>query len=237
MKRQSLQIFMVLQLKDYPETRLTFFNKKMEKICSFLSNKNVDSHNKWELINFLNDKFKIRTYFKSKGPMLDYIYKTDIELNYSILQETLKSDKFVLQSHTGAGVLTTHFIANQDTLDHLNLEKETTYCISTYQENLPINVTLIISDSEIILLPTSVQLIKNTGNFIYCGGDFLYPRRFKKEVPNNIEKLSKIIGYEIQHMGYRGICGVDYIICSNGKIKFMELNPRYQGLISYNYNN
>ena len=86
-----------------------------------------------------------------------------------------------------------------------------------------------ISESDIHQLPTSTQLIKNTGNFLYMGGDFVLPETFNQFVSDQIFVYNEIIGKELQKLSYRGICGVDYIICPDGTVKFMELNPRYQG--------
>jgi len=151
------------------------------------------------------------------------------DIDYQTLRSRLGGSNFVLQSYTGSGGLTTHNINCPEDLENLALDANTEYAISGYQENLPINSTLMISNQDIIKMPTSVQLIKNTGNFLYMGGDFAFPKTFNSHVIDQISTYNDAIGRELQKMGYRGICGVDYIVCPDGTVKFMELNPRYQG--------
>lgn len=216
-------------LDDDPNARFTYFNKKMADVCSFLPKENLEGHNDWDLLDFLNDKYRIRRHLSHRIKMLDYLNLKGKNVDYKLLVERLEGNEFVIQGRTGSGGLTTHFIRNDCDLEKLKLEDETIYSMSAYQENLPINTTLLVAKSNVVQLPTSVQLIKNTGNFIYTGGDFVMPKRFNTKVTEQIELYNNVIGKELQKLGYRGICGVDYIICPNGSVKFMELNPRYQG--------
>ena len=216
-------------LKADPDAKFTYFNKKMADICSILPESNSEGHNDWELLKFLNDKFKIRDHLDGKIKMLEYLHLKGLDIDYKSLQNQLGGDNFVIQSPTGSGGLTTHSVSNCKDVKSLNLDNETVYSISSYQDNLPINSTLMVSSKDIYQLPTSVQLIKNTGNFIYSGGDFVMPKNFRPQVVDQISTYNKVIGGELQKLGYRGICGVDYIICPDGAVKFMELNPRYQG--------
>lgn len=216
-------------LEKDPNSQFTFFNKKMASICSFLSDANIEGHNDWELLAFLNDKFQLRDHLKDNVRMLDYLKLKGSQINYNNLVGNLGGNHFVLQSATGSGGLTTHNISSSEDLKGIKLQDDTEYSISAYQENIPMNATLMITSQDIHQLPVSVQLIKNTGNFIYCGGDFVFPKSFKFNITEQVERNNEIIGRELQKLGYRGICGVDYIICPDGVVKFMELNPRFQG--------
>jgi len=225
-RKQMLEI-----LKTDPHAQFTFFNKGMADICSVLPDQNIQAHNDWSLLEFLNDKFKIRKHLQDNGNvgMLDYLYLKGLNINYSDLQGKLGTEKFVIQSHTGSGGLTTHSINSAKDIDNLSLNNDEVYSVSGYQENLPINATIMVAEKDLYQLPISVQLIKNTGNFIYCGGDFVMPQSFDKKVTEQITEYNGIIGKELQKLGYKGICGIDYIVYPNGMVKFMELNPRYQG--------
>ena len=65
------------------------------------------------------------------------------------------------------------------------------FCVSSYVENIPLNITMIISNSDIIYLPISVQLIKIIENkFKYVGGDFAY---IKNISDNLIKKYIYIV--------------------------------------------
>ena len=216
-------------LKTDTHAQFTYFNKRMADICSILPKGNSSSHNDWELLKFLNDKFRIREYLSKDVRMLDYLHLKGANINYNDLKSRFGTTDFVLQSHTGSGGLTTHNISSQEDINGLDLDNDTVYSVSGYQENLPINATLMISEKDVYQMPISVQLIKNTGNFIYSGGDFVFPKKFNANVSQQISVYNEVVGRELQKLGYRGICGVDYIVCPDGTVKFMELNPRYQG--------
>ena len=216
-------------LKDDPSAKFTYFNKKMANICDFIPEKNVEAHNDWELLAFLNNKFEIRAFLGDKIRILDYMYLKGAHVDYERAKKELKSSGMVVQSATGAGGLTTHSIKSAEDMKKLNLNPNEKYSISAYEPNLPVNATLMISQKDVLQLPISTQLIKNTGNFIYAGGDFVFPTQFKPAVASQIITYNNVVGSELQKMGYRGICGVDYIVCEDGTVKFMELNPRYQG--------
>ena len=103
------------------------------------------------------------------------------------------------------------------------------YCISKYIKHLPLNATLIIGDNKIVTLPISTQLILLTENkFKYVGGDFIMSQSLPCEVIDNVNNYSLSIAEKVKAIGYRGILGIDYILCEGNKIKFMEINPRFQ---------
>ena len=216
-------------LKEDPSAQFTYFNKKMADICDFIPDGNIEAHNDWELLAFLNNKFEIRTFLGDKIKILDYIYLKGSDVDYEFARKKLGSSGMVVQSATGAGGLTTHSVGSSKDIKDLNLKSNETYSISAYEPNVPVNATLMISQKDVLQLPISAQLIKNTGNFIYAGGDFVFPTQFKPAVASQIITYNNVVGSELQKMGYRGICGVDYIVCEDGTVKFMELNPRYQG--------
>ena len=202
------------------------FNDKIRRICSDFSDIFFVKNNDESLLNFINDKFAIRDYFKNNYdmPLLEYEY-----INYKDYDELVKrynTKKFVLQEKNGAGGSTTYYVKNKEEYNKINNNNKC--CISKYIKNTPLNITLIISKKDIIYLPISVQLIKIINNkFKYVGGDFAYTNNLDINLIDTINKYSSIIGLDLQKQGYRGVLGIDYILSEN-KIYFMEINPRFQ---------
>lgn len=213
------------------------FNEKAIKLCSQIEGINLIKNNNSQIIRFLNNKFSTRTFIKDKIPTLDYYFFDYNKLNYEEIANTVGDSAFVLQGATGAGGDTTYFINNEKELLNIN-DKCKKYCVSSYIENIPLNITIVIGNYGITYLPISVQLIKIIQNkFKYVGGDFNYAARISQENIAEIMHYTNIIGNRIKKLGYRGIIGIDYILTKENEIIFMEINPRFQSssfLISRN---
>lgn len=208
---------------------LMCFNEKILKLCSDLKNIKIIKNNSKELIDFLNDKYKIREYLKDDVPILKYKNEYGNKLNFTTLKEEFSTEQLVIQGIKGAGGENTYFITSEEDLLKIQ-NKNTKYCISEYHKHLPLNTTLIIGNQEILQFPLSAQLISNkTGTFKYVGGDFVYPsERLGRDLQHQITIYNDKIAKKIKDLGYRGILGIDYILTEEGKIIFMELNPRFQ---------
>ncbi len=213
-----------------PDAKFTFFNRSIEPICAGLSDEHISGHNDWDLLKYLNNKYESRDMVQKRDvPVLDYLHCTGDKITYDALVKYFGAKNFVIQKLFGAGGLGTYFVTSDAELKNLHLSADELVSVSAYVDNLPINSTLMISSKNVYELPISVQLIKNTGNFEYMGGDFEIANRLTSKIKSGVHAYNQSIGRELQLMGYRGICGVDYIVLPDGKIKFMELNPRYQG--------
>ena len=177
----------------------------------------------------MNDKYKIREYLKDDVPILKYKNEYGNKLNFTTLKEEFSTEQLVIQGIKGAGGENTYFITSEEDLLKIQ-NKNTKYCISEYHKHLPLNTTLIIGNQEILQFPLSAQLISNkTGTFKYVGGDFVYPsERLGRDLQHQITIYNDKIAKKIKDLGYRGILGIDYILTEEGKIIFMELNPRFQ---------
>jgi len=203
------------------------FNEKIRKICSDMIDINIVKSNNSEIVDFLNDKFKTREFVKDIVPIMDYYYVKE-SMNYQQLKDKIGSEKFVIQYPTGAGGDGTILVEKEEDFRFLNKDIKT-YCVSKYVKHLPLNITLIIGDKDIIILPISIQLIKLDDNkFKYVGGDFCIKSKLEDGIVKQIEKYSLHIAEKIKEKGYRGILGIDFILCDKNKILFMEINPRFQ---------
>ncbi len=204
------------------------FNEKIRKLCSDMTDINIVRSNDPNVLDFLNNKFKTRELVKDIVPIFDYYMLDNSNLQYDYIKDVVGSDKFVIQAETGAGGDSTYLVENEKDLEEIcNSGKK--YCVSKYVNHLPLNITLIIGDDDILLLPISVQLILLTDNkFKYVGGDFVYVEQLPKNIEKQINSYSLEIANRIKELGYRGVLGIDFVLCDNDNIIFMEINPRFQ---------
>ena len=206
------------------------FNEKIRKLCCDIKDIKFIFNNNLELINFLNNKIEIRKSFENLVPTLKYKYCLIEELNYEQLSNELGTNKFVVQGEKGAGGNTTYLVNSEEDLSTIKKENVNgRYSISKYIKHLPINITLIIGNKNIIYFPISIQLILLIDKkFKYVGGDYAYEKFLSNGVKNKIYKYSKIIGEKIKMLGYKGILGIDFLLTEEKQIVFMEVNPRFQ---------
>lgn len=208
--------------------RFIVFNEKIEKICSKMKGIEIITGNDANLIKFINNKIKIRKYLKDIVPILDYKQLDNNRCNYEEVKKMIKSNKFVIQAETGVGGNSTFLISNANDINKIKINNNN-FCISKYVNNLPLNITLIIGNDKIIIFPVSVQLILICENkFRYVGGDFIAAQKISKKIITKINNYSILIAKKLRKLGYKGIVGIDYILCDNNEIKFMEINPRFQ---------
>ncbi len=204
------------------------FNEKISKLCIDMEDANIVKNNQSELTALLNNKFKTRDLFQKDIPTLEYTIVKDKDLNYESLREKLKTDKFVIQGETGAGGDNTYLITKEEDMSLIKHESKH-YSVSQYIKHTPLNITLVIGKKDIVFLPLSTQLILLTDHrFKYVGGDFAHARKLKKKVKDKVNEYSMTIAKKLQEMGYRGILGIDYLLCDKDQLVFMEINPRFQ---------
>ena len=104
---------------------------------------------------------------------------------------------------------------------------EQEYILSPYLTNaVPINVHMVIFDDDCIVFPPSLQILQESHrHFIYIGADF--HTNFTPNIYNEIINSSQKIADCMRNMGYRGVCGIDYMLTQN-KLLFLEVNARFQ---------
>lgn len=187
--------------------------------------------NEAHILSLLNNKFSMRRWVRDLVPSLPYIliYGEDINLKY--LQSVFPGyDSFVIQSEYSSGGIGT-WLYNEHTETNANTRffPEQKYSVTPYLEkNIPTNITVVIYRDDIVLLNPSVQLMKtNNNNFEYSGADFITYNFLPDKLKEKLLNYTKIICRKMQDVGYRGVCGIDFIFTKD-KVYFMETNPRFQ---------
>lgn len=205
------------------------FNEKIRKLCSDMKDINIVRSNDSNIIDLLNNKFKTREMLEDKVKVLEYIFVNSDDLNYKNIVEKIGREKFVVQGETGAGGDSTFLVTCEEDMKKISVKENAKYCISKYIKHLPLNVTLIITEDNPVILPLSAQLIHLTKNmFKYVGGDFVCSQKLDKDVYSKINEYNIYIAEKVKALGYRGILGIDYILLEDNEVIFMEINPRFQ---------
>lgn len=192
---------------------------------------NIVCLNTKKTLNLLNDKISTRLWMSNYMPVLPYILLsgTDCQLN-NLKNYFLNHAQFIIQDTNSSGGLGT-FLMNSENCDEVfsQLEKEKLYLVSYYATpSFSTNVHILVTDEETIVFPGSVQIIeKYKNNLIYSGADFVNYKYIKKEYRDVIYSHAKQIGSLLKGIGYKGICGIDFLV-NNDKIYFIEINPRFQ---------
>ncbi len=181
------------------------------------------------LLDLLNDKHRTRNWLSECVPLLPYLMRKGAALKYENLCQAFPGfTEFVSQEVYSCGGNGTHFISSEQTLQNY-IADENIYSISPYLKNsFSPNIHMIIYDHEVLLLPLSIQLFSSgTKKFHYQGADFTLSQHLSKDILKKITDAAQRVGDRLRFSGYRGVCGVDFLVQGN-KIYFMEINARFQ---------
>lgn len=187
--------------------------------------------NPQSLLDLLDNKFLTRQWLSSYVPILPYWMLLGKDIRYDVLIQAFPSvDTFVAQASSSCGGSGTFLLTKENFGQICNqVTQDAVYAISPYKENsVSPNIHLLIYDDEVLLMPPSIQLIEpNDRGFSYRGADFSAYNGISQEVDSKLKKYSMRIGTSLKNSGYRGICGVDFLIDHN-EVFLMEVNARFQ---------
>lgn len=185
--------------------------------------------NDQDLVEFADSKFRAKEYLKTYIPVLDYTYIRGKDYDFEKIKQKYGSDTFVAQTEKSSGGFGT-IILDEHNQSNIKLENNSIYMLTKYcKDSIPINLHILISQNDIVLLPPSIQIIEISFNrLVYKGSDFIaYRENINDMIDSKVKEYAFIIGKLLQERGYRGILGVDSIIYDD-KVYFMEINPRFQ---------
>ena len=213
-------------LKD-SNAEFMFYNQIMA-LKYFKGNKNIICLNSEELINKLDDKLYTREYYKSIVPCIPHFILFGKDICIDKLNELFnKGTKYIVQSKNGSGGSGTLVFSDDSQKTQLDDEKK--YLVTEYyKDSISMNTHIMISKDNVLVLPSSIQIIENQYNhLIYKGCDFVGFNQLSSEIIDKANKYAKIIGEDLRKQGYLGICGIDFIIYDN-EVFFIEINSRFQ---------
>lgn len=185
-----------------------------------------------EIIALLENKIRARLWLSGCVPLPPFLVLAGCEINFDFLNKRFpRTTDFVIQadsscSGNGTWLLTER--TKNDVLDRLSASHS--YTVSPYiRESIPINIHLIVYQEDVVLLPSSIQIISNYSSCLsYKGADFISYRQLSDEIRKKVTEYAFAIGSRLSTAGYRGVCGIDFILTED-EAYFMEVNSRFQG--------
>jgi len=187
--------------------------------------------NDLDMIMLLENKIRTRLWLQEDVNIPPYCVMDGSEITYEALKSRFPSYReFVIQAGSSCGGNGT-WLFNQHTQKEVckRIESEESYTATPYiKHSIPVNIHLMIYSDEVILFPASIQLISAGADaFAYKGGDFIAYRQLSSHLQEAVSDSAQRIGQKLRLAGYRGICGVDFIVTAQD-VFFMEVNSRFQ---------
>lgn len=182
------------------------------------------------MLELLNDKARCRYLLSNIVDVIPHIIVKGKDCNYLKFQQLLPHQEFILQKINSSGGDGTYHIASElDCCKIGTVDFNNEYMLSPYyKDGLPLNIHVIISENEVVLLPASLQIVCEIQlQMLYSGADFICYQSLCEDVKKNVTKKSEQIGFFLQEKGYRGVLGIDYMFFEN-TLYLMEVNARFQ---------
>lgn len=189
---------------------------------------NVYCQNEKSILELLRNKINMRFWCAHSVPIVPSVLLEPSRCFYKFISKIFrnKSSEYVLQKNYSAGGYSTYLLNKNSQMFSDNND---ILLVSPYiEKSVPLNITAIIYEDDILLFPPSIQIIVNdSGRLLYKGADFIAYKELSKSIKQKIVQYSKVLCENLQNIGYRGICGIDYITDMN-EVFFMEINERFQ---------
>ncbi len=88
---------------------------------------------------------------------------------------------------------------------------------------------MLIGNNDIAILPFGLQQSEICYNkILYRGTGYPTELGLNGHIVNKLLEIAKVTGVRLRGLGYRGICGLDFIIYDD-TVLFIEINARYLG--------
>lgn len=184
------------------------------------------------LNDLLADKFQTRKLFSGKVPLIPYTLRTRSECSIESLRVAFPGyDSFVLQDRIGSGGYSTTILRHSENDLSPGILVGEDIIVSPYIEHLAsVNVHALISAQGIAILPPSVQIhLEVDHRFLYLGGDFAAAGDLENHHFQEINKVCLDVCEILKTLGYKGVVGIDLLVCNNDAILLVEVNARFQG--------
>lgn len=226
-------IFVEKQIEEicllYPNARFMLYSPEEVFLYGKELPKRIICQNEQTLLELLADKHRTRNWLSNCVPILPYLIRSGSTIHYGqVCQAFPGYTEFVAQEVYSCGGSGTYLISSPGDFQHY-IEADSTYSISPYiKHSVSPNIHMIIYENEVLLLPPSVQLFSSgSESFHYQGADYVMYRHLSAEIKKKINDYAYRIGDRLRFAGYRGICGVDFLV-DDEEVYLMEINARFQ---------
>lgn len=221
-------------LISHQDDKIMFYSQQLfyslEQIWPAIK-KHVIYVNTKDILDILNNKIHLRLWMSDKTNVPNYVTCYGNEFSYSHIHKLFPNiNQFVVQEAVSAGGNGT-YLCSLDNISNISMHlyNDKLYLISPFIENsVSVNLHLFIGQNKIIIFPGSIQIIETIKDkMVYRGADFIAYRFLSELQKNSVKTEAKKIAMHIKELGFRGICGLDFLVTER-EIYFIEANPRYQ---------
>lgn len=187
------------------------------------------SLNSQSSINFLRHKTLSRLWLSNdiNTPAFAALSLSECTIN-NLTKKFGKFKEFVIQKNCSGGGTGTYLLNDVSEKDiHKQLPNDQLYLVSPYYTGYKdYSCHIIVDSSAFVILAISKQtIINDRNNLIYHGNQYCNPNDIESK---KILLTANLLAKKLQAIGYRGICGADFIMNDKEAI-LIELNPRYLG--------
>lgn len=185
--------------------------------------------NSLKILNMLNHKTISRLWLSNTIDTPAFSLLSKAECTIDNMQKKFKNfDSYIIQKNISGGGTGTYIVNKHNEFNVLSkLMNDELYLVSPYYyPNQSLSCHAVISERNIAVFPVSLQLIyTGNGNMEYSGNKY---KSIDEQIIKRIKEITNKICTKMQGVGYRGICGFDFIQYHN-QVMLIEINPRYQG--------
>lgn len=233
-KRNLFLIEVLSSLISHSDDKIMFYSQQLfyslVRMCPAIE-QHVIYINAKDVLDILNNKIHMRLWINDKTKLPHYITCYGSEFSYSHMHNLFPDkNQFVIQEAVSAGGNGT-YLCSTDNLSVISKQfhDDKLYLISPFiKDSVSVNLHLFIGYNKMILYPGSIQIIETVANkMVYRGADFIAYKFLSETQKNNVQAEAKKIGTYLKKLGFRGICGLDFLVTKKD-VYFIEVNPRYQ---------
>lgn len=229
--------YLIKQMKNHVNKRqncrfVFYANKLAWKVIQHAPElkKNISCLNDQAVLNQLDNKIIFRTWALKYWNTINHEVLSKEQL-ISLVQNNDK--RYIVQRSVSAGGEGT-FLLDQSNFDFVysQLSQNELYLISDFIQGTSVSCTIICLQTTVIVFPPNVQSssvgLETDYRILFEGSNFIEGSKIDNKIKNKIYNTAKEIGERILEMGYRGVCGIDFMVHKNDVIT-LELNPRFLG--------
>lgn len=217
-------------IEKYPDLKILHYNPLYSRALSPRYQDRAIGRNALSLLELFNSKSDMRRIAAKCIPIVPFQKIDSQKQLQGAVSGLLKGAQYILQENDASGGNGTHII-NQDNFEDFlaTFDQEKAFFVSPYMErSISVNIHCILSDKETVILPGSVQLVKEVNcRLIYMGADFISYQTLSQQDRQAIKTCGELLCTRLHDMGYRGILGIDFLLV-DGQPHFLEINARCQ---------
>lgn len=133
----------------------------------------------------------------------------------------------------GTYILSSNYNSKNTKKFFKNIPQDTFFLVSPFLENaISATCHFIVYEEYTLVFPIGISKAIISDEVmqrpIYQGTEYRIQNLFKEHTMQKIYNCIKDIGRQLATLGYRGICGIDFMI-NNDDMYIMEFNPRFLG--------